>query len=139
MKPFCLLLAVLLLIGCAATLHDARQGPPLFTLSSDLSAKELANKIAYESTQESINSKLFPSWNPAQIFEFEDTYKLLITFTSRGNILLIPYPPIPVAELIIVPAKSGCYVEYRAINWTDKNTFWDLVKKCASPHNLSFK
>lgn len=134
MKIFCLLLAFILLTGCAATLNDVQTGLPTYVLTSELSAKDLANKIMYEASKETKKSRFFPSWNPLIATESNGVYNLLVTFTSRGNILLIPYPPQAVAELSIIPQNpNGSKVEFWSINWVDKDRFWTLVKQCASP------
>jgi len=139
MKTFRLsfLCLVLILVGCAPTLKEAKQSPPTFTISSDLPAKTLANKIAYESIQESINSRMFPDWNPAQVIELENgVQKILVTFTSRGNIFLIPYPPLPVADITITPKESGgSLLEYRGIRWASQEKFLAMIQQCAAPQN----
>ena len=45
------------------------------------------------------------------------------------------------AEIIIMPNRNGgSFIEYRTVSrWGGKEKFWELVKKCASPHNLSLK
>jgi hypothetical protein len=134
--PFFMIM-VIGLAGCAATLHDVQQSPPMLTISSDLSAKTVANKIAYKTAQESLTSRMFPDWNPAQVIELENgNFKILVTFTSRGNILLMPYPPLAVAEMTIIPAdRGGSLIEYRGVQWTSQDKFLAMVKQCASPQN----
>lgn len=136
MRAVVLYCLVLVLAGCAATLHDVQQSPPILTISSDLPAKTLANKITYESAQESLKSRMFPDWDPAKAIELEnDIHKILVTVTYRGNILLIPFP-VAVAELTIIPTESrGSFIEYRGVHWTSQEKFWDLVKHCAAPQN----
>lgn len=135
MKIIALFCLTLILVGCAATLHDVQQSPPMLTITSDLPAKTLANKIAYESAQESIKSRMFPDWNPAQVIELDKgVQKILVTFTSRGNILLIPYAPQTVAELTIIPTESGgSRLEYRGVNWTSQEKFVAMIQHCAAP------
>jgi hypothetical protein len=125
------------MLGCGTTLKEAQQSPPTFTISSDLPAKTFANKIVYESTKESINSPMFPDWNPAQLIEMENgVQKVLLTFTSRGNILLIPYPPLPVADITITPKESGgSFLEYRGVRWVSQEKFLAMIQQCASPQN----
>lgn len=135
MRAFVLCYLVLVLAGCAATLHDVQQSPPILTISSDLSAKTLANKIAYASTQESLNSRVFRDWDSPKIAEIDNgIWKLLITYTLVNPIFMISYPPIPVAEITISPERSGgSLLEYRGINWTKTDKFIELVKHCATP------
>ncbi len=136
MKSLCLSLTFLCLIGCAQSLKEVRQSPPSLVLSSDLQPDKLANRIVYESTQESLNSRFFPDWDPIKATEIDGVENLLVTVTSRNNILLIPYPPQAVAEMIIRPKESGSVLEYRGIsNWKEEEKFLAMVKHCAAPQN----
>jgi hypothetical protein len=141
MKILSLLCLVLLTSNCAVNLKDIRHGSPNFTLSSELSAKTLANRIVYESTQETINNKIFRDWDPAKLVETEDgSQKLLITFTGVHPLFMISYPPIAVAEIKITPKTSGgSMLEYWGIDWSKKDKFIDLIQKCASSQNAPGK
>jgi len=130
-----LLLLFCLLMGCAPTLQDIQQSIPEHSLTSDIPPKTLADKIAYQATQEGMKTRLFRDWDQVKPIEINGVQKLLITVTSRGNILLIPYPPQPVAELTISPQSNGSKVEYQvAERWADKERFWEIVKNCAVSH-----
>lgn len=136
MKNTVLFCLALVLVGCAATLHDVQQSPPMLTITSDLPAKTLANKIAYESAQESLKSRMFPDWDPAKIIELGNgVHKAIVTVTYRGNILLIPFP-VAIAEMTITPTESGgSFLEYRGVPWTSQEKFVVMLKHCASPQN----
>jgi hypothetical protein len=128
---FCLFL---LIMGCTPTLKEIQCSVPKYSLTSDIPPKALANKISYQATIESMNSRFFPNWDPVKATEIDGIQKIIITVTSRNNILLIPYSPQPIAEITIFPNKSGgSKIEYKVANrWVDKDNFWNIIKQCAS-------
>lgn len=135
MKTFCLLLAALLIFGCAATLLDLRQSPPRFTLVSEQSPKNLANSIAYESQ---LGLDYWGcSWNPAQVTELNGTFIILVTLSSG----LFAMTTAPIAEITIKPSNNGgSYLEYRSasIRGPCKDKFWhSVVIKCAGHEQTS--
>lgn len=136
MKLISITTCFLLLLGCAQTLKEIQQAPPSFVTSSQLPPEILANRIIYESTQESLKSRFFPDWDPIKAIEINGVEKLLVTVTRRGNILLIPYPPQAVAEILIKPEGIGSVLEYRGIsNWKEEPKFLSMIKQCASSQN----
>ena len=135
MRTAAILCLFLVLAGCAPTLHEMQQSPPSLTISSGNDSKTLANKLAYELTQESLKSRMFPDWDPARAVELDNgVQKIMVTFTSRGNILLIPYAPQAVAEITITPADNGgSRLEYRGLNWSSSDKLLAVIQSCASP------
>ena len=126
MKPFCLLLAVLLFFGCA-TAADIRNKIPFQIIYSDKSPKILADCMMYRAPAE-VTCGAVPYYHFALSEEPPGTFHVLAEIPGQ-----------PMGEASFIPfLNGGTQIEVRARwNFWGKNSFWECIQNCASHEQTS--